>query len=200
MLFYDARTGKGATGFLSEDGLFETWQQFPDPDEGNPSFSVGWSHVVNVNDKVLFYDAASGKGAVGEIDDEGNFSTLQNYPDPATGHAAFALGWTHIVNCLDGLIFFYASPTGAGATVSIDEDGSIQTLQHFPDSSNQLPAFSTGWSHVLAGCNGVLLFYRSDNGQSSTGGLNFEGEFTELQQYAPWSFNQSWTHIVAAKT
>jgi hypothetical protein len=52
---------------------------------------------------------------------------------------------------------------------------------------------------VLAGCNGVLLFYRSDDGQGLTGGLNLEGEFANLQLYSPWTFNQFWTHIVAAK-
>jgi hypothetical protein len=200
MLFYDATTGKGATGFLDADGVFGTWQQFPDPAEGNQPFSVGWTHVVSVNDKLLFYDTASAKGAVGQVAEDGKILTLQNYPDPAAGHAAFAPGWTHIISCLDGLLFFYNSESGTAATASVDDDGAIETLQHFPDPSNQLPSFSTGWSHVLAGCNGVLLFYRSDNGQAITGGLNIEGEFAELQPYPPWSFNQFWTHIVAAKS
>jgi N,N-dimethylformamidase beta subunit-like protein len=86
MLFYDARTGKGATGFLGDDGLFETWQQFPDPAQDNPAFSVGWSHVVGAKNRVLFYDNASGKGATGRVDDDGRVYTLQNYPDPAVGH------------------------------------------------------------------------------------------------------------------
>ena len=199
ILFYDTNTGKGAVGFLQDDGEFETWQQFPDPAVDNPSFSSGWTHIVSAGNMVLFYGGGSGRGAVGQIDEDGSFATLQFYPDPDSGHDSFAKGWTHIVSCLDSLLFFYSMNTGNAATAVMNGDGELSTLQHFPDPDTKLSSFPNGWTHVVAGRNGLLLFYNSANGQVTSGGLDLEGRFTALQNYAAGAFSNYWSQIVAAK-
>jgi hypothetical protein len=52
----------------------------------------------------------------------------------------------------------------------------------------------TGWTHVVAGVNNLLLFYNTNNGARAIGRVDNNGGFTNLSVGPP--FVAGWTHIV----
>ena len=146
ILFYNSQDGSGAVGQASEDGSFVTLQVFPDPASGNPAFAEGWTHLTPSRDGlVLFYNDQNGDGAIGQVGDDGGFSTLQVYPDPGAGLTAFSAGWTHVVAAASGLILFYDKQTGSGVAAGLTVSGKFVPLLSYGKG-----AFSVGWTHITA--------------------------------------------------
>jgi hypothetical protein len=73
------------------------------------TFSAGWTHIVSTPNGLLYYNAQTGAGALGQLDGAGTPTTLKSYPA-----GTFSAGWTHIVSTPNGLLYYNAQ-TGAGA-------------------------------------------------------------------------------------
>ena len=115
------------------------------------SFSTGWTHNVNTPNGILWYNAQTGAGAVGQIDSAGNHRTIKTMN--------FSPGWTHIVNTPNGILW-YNTQTGAGAVGQIDDGGNHRTIKSI--------IFSPGWTHIINTPNGIL-YYNARTGAGAVG-------------------------------
>lgn len=75
----------------------------------NGAFALGWTSIVSTPGGILYYNTATGAGAIGRFDGAGNHTTLKVFPP-----RAFATGWSRIVSTPSGILF-YNDQTGAGA-------------------------------------------------------------------------------------
>jgi hypothetical protein len=133
LLFYNANTGQGATGYISDDGNFHMLQSLI-------GFAKGWTHITRLDPgRVLFYNANTAASVTGVVSSEGVYSDVKNI----TG--SIGPGWTHIVRSptSNGLLFFYSFYTGLGASGKVLPDGSFVTVR-------VLPGFSTGWTSIAS--------------------------------------------------
>lgn len=96
--------------------------------EANDS-SSGWTHTVETENGILYYNTLTGNGAVARIDSAGNRSTIKSYPS-----GTFATGWTHVENTSDGILW-YNSQTGAATVGRIDGAGNYTAIKSYPAGS-----------------------------------------------------------------
>lgn len=117
------------------------------------SFTLGWTHNVDTPNGIVWYNAQTGAGVVGRIDNAGNHISIKTIN--------FSRGWTHIVNTPNGILY-YNSKTGAGAVGLVDSEGNhttIKTLQ-----------FSKGWTHIVNTPRGIV-YYNTLTGAGAVGRL-----------------------------
>ena len=131
LLFYNANTGEGATGFLTGSGDFVRQQTFDD-------FSTDWTYIGPAeffSNTLLFYNGVTGHAAIGRIRrSDGQVVTLREYDD-------FSSGWTEI-GLAGNVLLFYDTDDGSIATGEFyDAQFDFHTLQ-FGD-------FGTSWAHMV---------------------------------------------------
>ena len=130
-----------------------------------------WTHVAGNTGYLFFYNQTTRAAAVGTVELDGRFTTVQTWPAGSFGF------WTHIV-WHDGSLFFYDSNTGTGV---------IARLEGNP---LQLRTYHTYAGGFVPGCTSVvsvqdwLLFYNAYNGVAAV------GTFDEIYTGAPGSFPQ----------
>ena len=98
---------------------------------------------------LLFYNQLQGKVAIGPLSGNGDFETLQDYPDDSAGHEPFQKDWTHMVAANNGLLLFYDKPNGRCLTGQLADDGTYQNLQDYPDDSVGHEPFQKDWTHMV---------------------------------------------------
>ncbi|MGW6979173.1 hypothetical protein ACWGE1_06960 [Streptomyces sp. NPDC054932] len=144
-----------------------------------------------MTERLLFYNASNGAGAIGELGEK-SFDTLTSH-EPGS----FATGWTHVVEFPgnDRRFLFYDRSSGKGALGGLKTEsfGSgvfgevFRTDQSFPEG-----AFSS-WSHITGifrGGKSTALFYNNQNGSAALG-------FAPTTKAFPTgSFRLGWTQIV----
>jgi M6 family metalloprotease-like protein len=155
LLFYNAANGSGAvgewsfvrsnTGFGAIVGVNFTQLK----GYGVNSFSTGWTHIVNTNDGVLYYNADTGLNVMGDVNAGGVLGTRSNTVQ------TLARGWTSIVS--DGKnILFYNASNGTGAVAFIRQV-SILTAGTSTAGAlgirRELSGFSPGWTNIVAAAN-----------------------------------------------
>jgi hypothetical protein len=146
LLFYNSKEGKVSIGPFDGNGDFRTEQYYPDPANGHESFEKNWTHILPANNGLLlFYDAASGRASTGELEDDGTYKNLQDYPDPANGHESFEKNWTHIVPGKNSLFFFYNSANGKGLAGGVTISGIYKNLQTYLENT-----FALGWTNIVS--------------------------------------------------
>jgi hypothetical protein len=135
----------------------------------------------------LFYNSATGGGAVGEIIGGGEFKTTHSYPE-----GAFATGWEIVKPSLridafrtTGVAFFYNPSTGAAAT------GTVINGEFVTESTKPAGYLGSSWTHILPRTPRTMLFYRASTGEGSI----VQDDVT-VEVYPPGSFAKGWTHIV----
>ena len=115
------------------------------------SFTAGWTHTVNTQNGILWYNSQTGAGAVGRVDSAGNHTTIKTMN--------FSTGWTHIVNTPNGILYYNAQ-SGDGAVGQINGEGNHTTIKTLK--------FSTGWTHIVNTSNGIL-YYNAQTGAGAVG-------------------------------
>ncbi len=182
-LLYNSVTGGGAIGRLDGDGSFKTLRDYSDG-----SFSVGWTDIVSTSDDaILFYNNKTGHVETGLVDDSGFIQT--------TSRAILARDFTNIAAAGHSLLFFYNTTDGSAQLIRLRRGENFEILKSWPGR-----VFSPNWTHVIAGSNGLLLFYNEKTGWGSTGGFivgikERDSEFMGLKDYGP-NFSDGWTKIV----
>lgn len=173
VLFYDARGGSAAVGYLSPDGEVRTAHS-------HAAGALGtWSHIVRRGDLWLFYRDTTGEAAIAQVGSSGVRTTA------TLAHGALGR-WTHVVNTTHGLLF-YDRMTGAGAVGQLTADGVTTTAQ--------LPRHSFGdWTHLVA-CDNDLLCYNRLSGAAAIARVSPTAVETR-EVFEPGSF-RPWSHIVA---
>jgi hypothetical protein len=136
---------------------------------------------------LLYYNTNTGAGAVGQIDELGNHTTLKSYAEGSS-----LKGWTHIAATEDHFLY-YNTNTGAGAVGQIDTAGNHTTLKSYSEGS-----FSKGWTHIAA-TKDHFLTYNINTGAGGTGRIDESGNFITLKSYSEGSLSKGWTHIAATK-
>ena len=190
LLFYWADTPWGRTGVLNRAGDFIKQNQYY-------TFSTDWTWVA-MGTNIFFYSSRTGAGAVGDIDDAGNFTTLRGFPegffyhygdivDPIAGRIRG--GWSHITYH-EGYLLFYDKVDGRAEIGRADASG-YRTIMSYPRGT-----FGTGWT-TIASTESKLLFYNANTGVAVVGDWNKSTNplsFTDLKTY--YNFSTGWTHIV----
>ena len=82
---------------------------------------------------------------------------------------------------------------GVGEIGSFEQNGSIHSLQHYPDSNGNL-SFRAGWTHIVPGSAEFILFYNNTNGEGASGKLDSTGSFVTLRSLS--GFRLNWSHII----
>ena len=130
--FYDRNTGNAATAKLGVPaGTYTVLKQVT-------GVLPGWTHIVaGVNNVLLFFKSTPGNAMSAKLDDVGNLTVLNPQLFAAD------LAWTSIVGGMKNNVFlFYHSPTGTGATGSLDVNGNyVHLFTH--------NGFSTGWTQLV---------------------------------------------------
>jgi hypothetical protein len=182
-LFYNSVTGGGAIGRLDGDGSFKTLRDYPDG-----SFSPSWTDIVSTSDDaILFYNNRTGHVETGLVDDTGFVQT--------TARASLAHDFTNIAAAGHSLLFFYNTIDGSAQLIRLRRGENFEILKSWPRG-----VFNANWTHVIAGSNGLLLFYNEKTGKGATGGFivgfkEGEPEFMGLKDYGA-NFSNDWTNIV----
>ncbi len=134
-----------------------------DPVDSVPAaIGPGWTHVVGTGGSLLFYNAGTGAGLAGTLDNTG-WHSVESY-------TAFTHGWDIIVATTAGSVLFVDPDTGLGAS-GLLQDGRWSQVQSYTD-------FSDRWTHGAATSDSVML-YATDTGQIATGTL-IDGTWTSL--------------------
>jgi Zn-dependent metalloprotease len=134
--------------------------------------------------KVLYYASHDGSGAVGQVDENLEHTTLTSHPA-----GAFATEWTSIVSSEADLVS-YRMEDGMAEVGNVDAGGNYTTVRSFPAGF-----FASGSSHVTMH-EGNLLFYDEVNGAGAIGRLMGPDGFT---QYSDFSIAPGWTHVVSVQ-
>lgn len=156
LVFYNASNGTGAVGdwrIVSGGTGFGyvvrvDFLQLSSYPAGH--LSTGWTHIVNTNNGVMFYNAANGLTVMTDILTNGTISTRGNSVQ------TIRAGWTAIT-ADNQSIMFYDSSTGdvsigrirgfgvgfEGAPEPGFAAGSLAISSEFPGM------FSTGWTHII---------------------------------------------------
>ena len=150
-VFYNASTGAGAIGWLTD----ATSSYIPG---GTLSgLGKGWTHVVGhmSTDLALFYNTSNGKCAIASLRD-GSVRSLPRLES----------GWTHISAGGDNMFLFYNASTGEGAIAFVNIYG-VHPLR-------KISGLGKGWSHMVvmqekSGLAQGVLFYDAFKGGGSTG-------------------------------
>jgi len=141
-----------------------------------------FTHVVRQGDFVLHYDTNSGAAEV--LQGSGNaLTSLKPY---AAG--TFSAGWTHLVSCPTGILF-YNRNTGSAAFGHIADDGTFSTVKSYPSR-----AFTPGWTNIVGTPNGIL-FYNSSDGSGVIGRIDDSGTLINLKTYRAGGFAPGWESI-----
>jgi hypothetical protein len=135
---------------------------------------------------LLFYNSYTGAAGAGQVDANGNYADLRNYP-------RFDRNWYWIVPTTDGLVLFYDPSSGRAGTARFQADGSYQDLQSFNGFDGEQANI------IVSTSDGILLFYRYGStgtrpkGIAWTGRLDANGNYVRLSE--PYLFDY-WTNIV----
>lgn len=134
----------------------------------------------------LFYNSATGKGAVGEIIGGSEFKTTHSYPE-----GSFATGWEIVEPSLrtdkvgvTGVAYFYNPASGAAATGVVTKGGFIT------ESIKPAGYLGPSWTHILPWTPRTILFYRASTGEGS-----IVHDHVTVEVFPPGSFARGWTHI-----
>lgn len=120
----------------------------------NKSFSTGWTHAVDTPHGIFWYNAQTGAGVLGKLDNSGNHTSFK------TG--AYSKGWTHLVNTPNGILW-YNSQTGAGAAGQFDSSGNYTNIRTFN--------FTPGWTNIVSTPEGII-WYNARTGSAVVGRLD----------------------------
>ena len=140
---------------------------------------------------LMFYNQLEGNVAIGPFSGNGDFETLQDYPQP---DISFAKDWTHVVSANNGILLFYDNASGRCSTGKLEDDGTYKNLQDYPQPDI---SFAKDWTHVVSANNGLFFFYNDTNGSAQAGGMTISGIYEKLQAYLENTFNVGWTNIVS---
>jgi Zn-dependent metalloprotease len=164
---------------LFEFDVNESWGRVAQIDDAHayrviadyPTGFGEWTHVAGGTGYLFFYNQTTRAAAVGTVERDGRFTTVQSWPAGSFGF------WTHIV-WHDGSLFFYDANSGNGAIGRLEGD------------PPQLKTYHTYYGGFVAGCSSVvsvqgwLFFYNAGNVAASV------GSFDEVYTGAPGSFPQ----------
>jgi hypothetical protein len=75
-----------------------------------------------------------------------------------------------------GIYLLYEHDTGRAATLRIDSDGVVVSMQTYA-------TLRTIWTTVAAGTNGTILFYDYLGGRAVAGKVDTDGNYTDGQAY-----------------
>jgi CubicO group peptidase (beta-lactamase class C family) len=139
---------------------------------------TGWTHLVGGGGSLLFYNANTGAGLAGTIDN-GGWHEGETYSD-------FSQDWQLVVATSAGSVLMIDPSSGQGAG-GIIADGAWSYLTDYSD-------FSSGWTHAVATRDSVLL-YDQDSGQGA-GGTLIDGEWSYLTDYS--DFSTGYTHLTGS--
>lgn len=145
-----------------------------------------WTHVVAAGDTsgLVLFQTLGGQAAVGLVGVDGSFVDLNARPDTPIANA-------RIVSTRDGILLFYSTATENGAIVGIAVTGRLA-----PDGSFVAlgePRRLDFWTHIVPTADGLVLFYRSDNGVAATGRITRLGAIEDLKGFTDFD---PWTQIV----
>ncbi len=131
--------------------------------------TTGHAEVGHVDTSGTYYNGSHAGGTV-RVNGDGSINSLKTYTN-------FSSGWTNIVGPSNGVYFFYEQPTGRAATLRVDSDGSVVSLQAF--------TIQPDWTNVVAGTNGTILFYNNIDGRAVAGKVDTNGIYYDSQVYGP---------------
>lgn len=114
--------------------------------------------------------------------------TPQPTPEPSW---LLSSGWTHAAAATNNIMVFYNTANGAAFTARVNDDGSLTELQHFPNSKGN-PFLTKGMTHIVAGPDDLLYFYKSSTGAEFTVRVREDGSLG-IGQAQQW--NPNWTSI-----
>lgn len=144
LLFYDAASGAGAVGdwtygYGGSEPFFDI-VRIDFVNRSEPSFSPGWTHIVDTGAGVLFYDAASGAEVMTDVNGDGSVTTR------SLTAQTIRPGYTS-VTAIDNDVLFYDSASGdvaiGGVPLFDRAGGSLVIRAVYPGY------FSPGWSHIV---------------------------------------------------
>lgn len=147
VLFYDTNEGSGAVvvpvssgsaGPLHPNNDLKTTKTFP-----SGAFLKDWTHVAATASRILFYNYATGAGAIGRLTPSSPGSASDFVTDMSYDPGQFAPHWTHVVSAGADLVFFYNATTGEGAIGQIN-GSRLTTTRVYPRGS-----FARGFTHVV---------------------------------------------------
>lgn len=190
-VFYNPTQGWTEVGSLDASGEYQTQRIYLG------GVATGWSHIVDMGNKLFFYNARTGFAAVANVDSAGSIQTTLTY----TRRRNFGstpirplTDWTHVTYS-NGYLLFYDSRDGAL------EFGEITPTGYRFWHSGTL---SRGWTHIT-GVGDKLLFYNTNTGAAGVArwnvihGTNF-GEVLDVNLIGirNYTFGPGWTHVINA--
>ncbi len=153
LLFYNASNGVSAVGdwnIVSGGTGFGYVIRVDFKQLTSAFLSAGWTHIVNTNNGVLFYNAANGLDVMVDVRADGSIITRSDTVQ------TIRTGWTTIAADNQNLMF-YDGATGDVAIASTVPFGTAVEGEYFPGTvagslqmrSNYPGMFSTGWTHIV---------------------------------------------------
>jgi hypothetical protein len=207
LLFYNRNTGQYATVALGNDGSFTNVSS-------GAGFAV-WTTIVAGGDSgsignhgtfVLAYNSTSGSIAIGNLSHTGIYSDLSQevytaLPTTASFPAAatsICTGYTNIIITQNNYVLFYNN-----ANTNCEHSNYLvaKLLADGAHGGRLTPlyvgTFSSGWTHVVAASNDVILFYNRATGAAQTGIIDRNGGYTNLRTYPPYVLTPLWDKVVS---
>lgn len=160
LFFYNSNTGISAVGVLDEfyeagEGFVRHLREIRFRQINWQQLSRGWSHVVETNDGILFYNADMGHYAVGDLDAAGALITRAPSTSPSGrplwSYSNLGPRWTHIER-VKGTILFYDANSGAAMTATMFKPSPSRRLvwgKQEPLTIRQQFTLPSGWTHVV---------------------------------------------------
>jgi hypothetical protein len=154
LLFYSYDTGAGATGRITDDGLFEQ--------TGQTGFSPEWRHIVNTRNGVIFYNDKSGVVAVARANTDGSMTTLT---------VGILSPWfDEVVSTENGVMFYRRD--GSALIGHVASDGRLVVTQQLAQGA------LSDWTTIVALPGDRLFFYHYD-GTVAAGYIHPSGVFVQ---------------------
>jgi hypothetical protein len=180
-IFYNASNGTLAIGFAPSQRLLKG------------TVSAGWSHVVWNYSGILFYNSATGSGAVavptgtasGVYD---NLKTTKSF-----GSGEFLKNWTHVV-ATGSNVLFYNYRDGSAALGKLVPSSVGGASDFTTETSFAAGRFASHWTHIVSAGN-LLLFYNSASGDGAVGRI-VNDQFSTV---ATMPLPRGYTHVVCSE-
>ena len=185
LFFYNSTTGIGASGYITNGGIFTQTQALT-----NAELPKGITHVINSNHGLLLYRQTDGLMCTGQFSHDGNLTLTGSqcaYP--------FTMGWTHIVSLGENIVF-YNSTSGVAKIATISPAGLFRWISNF-----SIKPLAVGYS-TLANTRNGLVFHNAASGVLAVGQFDLLGRFrqTYFNSYKPstvgltkiFSFKNNW--------
>lgn len=147
------------------------------PNRVEQEIGTGWTHVVGGGGSILFYNANTGAGLAGTLDENG-WLAVERYTD-------FATSWQLVVATAAGSVLLVDPGTGQGAGGTIT-GGRWSYLTDYTDFAP--------WTHAVGTRDSVLLYDRETG--NGAGGTLIDGQWRFLTSYD--DFFTGYTHLAGS--